>query len=329
MTVPVPRGEEGAALLTVLMLVAIMAALSAMALERLRLSTHLAANSVALDQARAFAMAGEAVVASRIGDFAGPNIPKTTLQGNWNGRAFRIPIPGGLAVAGIRDGGNCFNLNSVADGLAADQLTTRPTGMAEFVGLMQALAIDPAQGTRIAASLADWIDADTVPNPGGAEDSDYARAARPYRTANTLIADPSELRAVAGVTPEIYAKLRPWVCALPTTDLSPINVNTLLPTQTPLLQMLLPGQIDERRARTAIESRPQGGWDNPTDFWNMQAMTGVTMNSDAGTQLRAKTRWFTLDLDVELAGAQVAETALVDAGHTPVRIVARRWGGDE
>lgn len=328
MTMAPPKGEEGAALLTVLLLVAVMAGLSAMALERLRLSTHLAANSIALDQARAFAMAGEAVVASRIGEFAGPNIRKTTLQGNWNGHAFRIPIPGGLAVAGIHDGGNCFNLNSVANGLAANELTTRPGGMAEFVGLMQAVGIDTNQAGRVAASLADWIDADTVPNPGGAEDSDYARAARPYRTANTLIADPSELRAVAGVTPEIYAKLRPWICALPTTDLSPLNVNTLLPTQTPLLQMLLPGQIDERRARAAIEGRPEGGWDNPSDFWSMQALTGLT-TGEAGTQLRVKTRWFALDLDVELAGAQVAETALVDAGQAPVRIVARRWGSDE
>src|SRR3546814_7765026 len=46
-----------------------------------------------------------------------------------------------------------------------------------------------------------------------------------------------------GVTPSIYATLRPWICALPTSDLSPINVNTLRPDQAPLIAMLAPEQL--------------------------------------------------------------------------------------
>ena len=329
MTMPPGAREEGAALLTVLLLVALMAGLSALALERLRLSTHLAANGVALDQARAFAIGGESVVVSRIGDFVGPTRPKTTLAGGWNGHAFTIPIPGGLAVARVRDGGNCFNLNSVAQGLLVNALTTRPGGIAEFVALMEAVGIQPNDATRIAASLADWIDADSVPNPGGAEDADYAKAARPYRTANTLLAEPSELRAVAGVTPEIYAALRPWVCALPTTDLSPIDVNTLLPGQAPLLMMLLPGQLDASRAGEVIARRPAAGWDSTSDFWHAQVLSQLTPSSDANDQVQLRTRWFDLQLDVELAGAQVTETALIDAGLRPPRVVSRRWGNDE
>lgn len=324
-----PRREEGAALLAVLLLVAVIAALSALALERLRLATHLAVNAVALDQARAFAIGGESVVVSRIGEFVNFNQRKTTLVGNWNGRAFRMPIPGGLAVASIRDGGNCFNLNSVAQGLLVNQLTTRPGGVAEFVSLMETLGIEQSAAARVAAATADWIDGDSVPNPGGAEDNDYAQAARPYRTANTLIAEASELRAVAGVTPQIYAAVRPWVCALPNTDLSPINVNTLLPGQAPLLAMLLPGQIDAARARAAITQRPAGGWDSASQFWNSPGMAGTTPGGDANDQVQVRTRWFALDLDVELAGAQVIETALIDGGLTPPRVMVRRWGIDE
>ena len=326
---PPPRHEEGAALLAVLLLVAVIAALSALSLERLRLSTHLAVNAVALDQARAFAMGGESVVVSRIGDFAGPGHRITTLAGNWNGRSFQLPIPGGLAVASVRDGGNCFNLNSVAQGLLVNALTTRPSGVAEFVVLMEALGIDGNEASRVAASLADWIDGDSVPNPGGAEDGDYAQAARPYRTANTLLSERSELRAVAGVTPEIYATIRPWVCALPTTDLSPINVNTLLPAQAPLLAMMLPGQLTADRAREVIAQRPSGGWSTPEEFWRMPGLGTVQRSDDANQQVQVKTRWFALGLDVELAGAQVTETALIDGGLAPPRIMLRRWGNDE
>ncbi|MDB5718857.1 MAG: type secretory pathway component PulK [Sphingomonas bacterium] len=325
----IPAREEGAALLTVLLLVAIIAALSAMALERLKLATHLAANGAALDQARAFALGGEAVVVARIGEFAGPALRKTTLAGNWNDRALTIPVPGGLAVARIRDGGNCFNLNSVAQGGTSEELTTRPSGVAQFAALMEALQIPRNEAARVAAALADWIDADVVPNPGGAEDADYARAARPYRTANGLIAEPSELRVVAGVTPQVYATLRKWVCALPNSDLSGININTLAPDQAPLLVMLLPGQIDVARAREVIARRPANGWDANTDFWSLQTLAGLTPTAEASSQVKLKTRWFALGLDVELAGAQVTETALIDGGLAPPRVVLRRWGDDE
>ena len=54
--------------------------------------------------------------------------------------------------------------------------------------------------------------------------------------------------------------LRPWLCALPVTDLAPINLNSLRPDQAPLLAMLAPGQLDLDRARAIIVERPSGGW---------------------------------------------------------------------
>ena len=47
--------------------------------------------------------------------------------------------------------------------------------------------------------IADWIDADTQPINGGAEDSVYAAQTPPYRAANTFITSPSELLALPGV----------------------------------------------------------------------------------------------------------------------------------
>ncbi len=51
--------ERGAALLTVLLLVAVMSVVTAGALERLTLGVRLAGNAAALDQARAYAYAAE------------------------------------------------------------------------------------------------------------------------------------------------------------------------------------------------------------------------------------------------------------------------------
>ena len=321
--------EQGAALLTVLLLVAVMAAVSVVAMEKLRLSTHLAANGQAVDQARAYAIGAETLAALRVAELSGQDTGITTLAGGWNGRRFPIAVPGGIVTARLRDGGNCFNLNSVVEGEEVDKLVVRPVGIAQFIALMTILGVGEAEARRVAASLADWIDGDSVPGPQGAEDGDYQRGETRYLNANTLLAEVSELRAVAGVTPEIYATLRPWVCALPSPALSPLNVNTMLPEQAPLLAMLVPDQLDLPRARQILAQRPAEGWESLDLFWKLPALEALIPPMEVQSQPDLRTRWFALDLDVELGGAQVSETALIDGGLSPARIVLRRWGDDE
>ncbi|TVV74262.1 general secretion pathway protein GspK [Sphingomonas solaris] len=306
-----------------------MAAISVLALEKLRLATSLATNGAALDQARAYAFGAEALALTKVGLLDGRATGTTTLAGGWNGRVTRLPIPNGLASIRLRDGGNCFNLNSLASGVAAAQLTVRPAGVTQFLALSRLVGIAEPDARRVAAGLADWLDANSVPLPDGAEDSAYLRAQHPYRTANNLLAEVSELRAVSGVTRDIYRALRPWVCALPTTDLSPLNVNTLLPEQAPLVAMLLPGLLDVERARQMIVRRPAAGWESVSAFWAEPALSGVTPQGEVLGQPQVRTRWFALDLDVELGGAQVNETALIDGALTPAKLVVRRWGIDE
>lgn len=317
-------GERGAALLTVLMLVSVMAVLSASALERLRLSTRLAANAGAIDQARAYALAAEDIAASRITALVEAD-PARTPSG-WAGRETNLPLPGGIATAVVYDGGNCFNLNSVASGHAGTPLTARPAGIAQFAALMQALGIGEGDARRVAVSLSDWIDSDSLPQPEGAEDGSYAGGETPYKTPNALIADPSELRAVAGVTPEIYAKIRPYVCVLPTTDLSPINVNTLTFDQAPLLAMLIPGKLSPGRARALIAARPAGGYESAYAFWQTSSLAGIAPGGDVEAQTGVRTRWFAVTLHVQLGDSEIDETALIDASVLPARLVRRSWG---
>lgn len=326
------NSERGAALLTVLLLVAVMAVVTAGALERLTLATRLAGNAAALDQARAYTLAAETLAAARIGDLVQAQGARTTLEGGWNGGRFTLPIPGGLGSARVGDGGNCFNVNSVVTGSGANgaaNFVLRPSGVTQFRTLMELLGVPPQQALTIAASTSDWIDSDDTAQPNGAESDAYAGAATPYRTANQLMIDPSELRVVAGMTPDIYSKLRPWLCALPVTDLSPINVNTLLPSQAPLFAMMVPGQLSIAHARELLARRPAGGYESNTAFWAVPAQEGLTPSGEAGTQTVTKTRWFTVDSDIELSGAIAHERALYDASVTPARLVRRDWGDDE
>ncbi|HEX8064561.1 MAG TPA: type II secretion system minor pseudopilin GspK [Allosphingosinicella sp.] len=326
----VPPSERGAALLAVLVLVVIMAAIAAGAFERLRLSTAMAMNGAALDQARGYALGVEDLLTLRIDDLAGADAYVTTLAGDWNGAERRIPLPGGgVATGTVRDGGNCFNLNSLVQGDAAASLVQRPAAIAQFSALMNVLGLPEPTARRIAAATADWIDSDDQPSPQGAEDNAYSGSEPAYRTGNTLLADPSELRAVAGVTPEIYRELRPYLCTLPAADMSPINVNTLLARDAPLLAMFAPAKARPDRVRGLIASRPKVGWRNTYDFWRSAEQAGLETNVDPMSQLQLKTYWFTIDLSVRFEDAEMEEWALVDARAAPAKVVARRLGGAE
>jgi general secretion pathway protein K len=324
---PIPARERGAALLAVLLLVAVTGAIAAAALEGLRLSRAVAANATALDQARAFADGVEQLAMLTIDDQIQQSPDRTILDGGWSGAVRRFPMPGGaVAEARVRDGGNCFNVNSVVQGEPVGLLSRRASGVAEFVGLMMALGTPEADARRVAEAAADWTDSDVTPGPGGAEDEAYAGGPVPYRTANSLFADPSELGAVAGMTPDLYRRLAPWLCALPTSDLAPVNLNTLTPDQAPLLAMLAPGQLGVERARAVLAARPAGGWGSQVEFWRQDAMRGLAVPLDLQVQPQLRTRWFALDLSVRLGESEYDETALVDARIRPAHVVQRRWG---
>lgn len=324
---PANPNERGAALLTVLLLVAVMAVVAATALERLALATRMTGNGGAMDQARAYADAATDMARLRIGDLVASNPAKMTLAGGWLGTPQSLPVPGGVATARVTDGGNCFNLNSVVSGTSEAALQVRPTGVAQFQALLQALGVDARQAQTAAASLADWVDSDSAPQPGGAEDDVYARAQRPYRAANRMMVDPSELRAVAGISPAIYDLVRPWVCALPVTDLSPINVNTLLPDQAPLFAMLMPGALSVGQARQYLAQRPQDGYGSVNQFWDAPSRAGLVPMGEVGQQVKLTTGFFGVDVAVNVGGTELVERSLIDARQSPALLVRRSWGG--
>ena len=326
-----PHREQGAALLTVLLLVAVMAVISATAIERLTLATRLAASASAIEQARHYHLAAEALALRRIDQLV-KGKSQVTLEGDWLGKPFILPLPGGgSAELTLTDGGNCFNLNSLVADSTVGGSAQRALALEQFIALMQAVSIDRAQADRIAASAADWIDVDQNAVALGAEDAAYAVSATPYRTADRAMSDAAELRAVAGVTKQNWSRLRPWVCALPTSELSPVNVNTLLPEQAPLLMMLMPTRLTPAQARAHLASRPTGGYGSLNRFWAGPALAGQQPGGEAAAQVKLVTRWFRLQTQVRIGNNMTVSESLIDAGapETPPKVIRRLEGIDQ
>ena len=312
MTRPIPPHEQGAALINVLVLVGVMAALSTSLFDRLRLARHLDTTRAGLEVARGAALAGETMILARL---PLPQLPA---------RPFALPTPVPITVT-LSPGGNCFNLNSVAMGPVGRTLT-RPLGVEQLARLLTLLDVPQAESLRIAAATADWVDVDQLPGSGGAEDPAYARAATPYRSAGTLLAEASEWRAVAGVTPAIFARAAPHLCALPEAELSRPNINSLVPADAPVLAAIT--GVPLATARDAIAARPSGGWRDTASFWAQPLLAGRQVAADALRQPDTRDRFVAYRMTTNIDGVTLAQAGLIDAGTRPAKLLLRRWGDE-
>lgn len=320
---------RGMALLTVLLLVAVMAALAIAMLDAIRFGLRRSDNAQAIARAHWHATSAEALARLQIGRLQARDPARTTLAGGWDGRPFVFPLEDGSIRAVLEDGGNCFNLNSVVQGVP-EQWQRRPLGVAQYLALLEALGIRGASATSLADALVDWIDSDAQRSPYGAEDAAYARQRPAYATSGALLAEPSELRAIAGYDAGTYARLRPHVCALPGNELSPLNLNTLREAHAPLLQMLTSAALGPEQARRLIAERPPQGWRHASDFWSQPAVRALPLQADVLGQPGVRTRYFRLHVQVALGDAQLQASSLfdTDAGGG-ARLLARRWSEDE
>lgn len=315
-------GERGTALLTVLLLVAVMATVASTLLDRVGVATELASNARNAGQARAWLTSAEALTLTRIEDLRAANPERLTDRG-WLGLARSIRLPdGGTVEARLLDGGNCFNLNALAKRVDGRVLATRAEGVAQFAALIRAVGLTDTRASQIAARAADYVDDDDLPGHDGLERGGYPAGTLP---ANRMMAEASELRAIPGVTAEEWARLSRWICALPVVGGSPVNVNTLRPDEAPLLVMLSRGAIDPERARAILARRPPAGFVSASDAVPV-ADSASGGASDAGPAVT--TRFFRLV--AEVAGvrgdsARYEMSSLIDSASQGPRVIARRW----
>lgn len=321
--------QHGAALLTVLLLVAVMMVLVIGVLDDIRFGLRRAANAQTIAQAQWYAIGAEALSRLQIEKLARRDAARTTLAGNWNNRPFVFPIDHGAISGRVFDNTGCFNLNSVVEGVD-EQWQRRDLGVAQFIALLEALDFSPPEAQTLSDTLVDWIDSDQQRGDSGAEDADYAMRRLGYGTSGALLSETSELRAIAGFDAKVYARLRSAVCALPTGELSPVNVNTLGQDQAVVLRMLTGGTLSRDSARRVIAARPPGGWRDAASFWGQPGLSGYAAPYPVLNQISLRTRFFGLHAQVEYAGAQVVLSSLFEqdvAGET--RLVSRRWTADE
>ncbi len=158
-----PANDRGAALITVLTMVAIMSALAIVAVDAADMSTRRTINQTRMDQSRWYLIGAEAFAGSRLAAVQRRDEARPIDQADWQARAFTFPLDDGTMRVTLYDGNNCFNLNSVVQQAEGAGAAPSAAGIMQFARLLDLLGVR-SDRAGLGATLADWIDADTVPS---------------------------------------------------------------------------------------------------------------------------------------------------------------------
>ena len=219
----------------------------------------------------------------------------------WALRLPPIPFENGELVGHIEDQQGLFNLNNLVRNGKVDS-----TQYARFQRLLLILGLP----VELSGALADWIDADSLPQPsGGAEDTYYRGLSHPYLTANAPLIDLDELALVRGFDPEVRTRLKPFVTALPGT--TALNVNTA-PAE--VLAAVVDG-LDVDSARTLVARRDAIFYRNNADFLSQLGKDAAVPDTD----IRVGSDYFLVSLRVTYGKAQARGQLLL------ARTDAARW----
>jgi general secretion pathway protein K len=323
--------QQGVALVTVLLIVALAAILATEMTARLQLQMQRATNITFNQQAYWYAMGAEAF-AKRVLITTFDETPNTTNLGQiWAEGETTYPVDYGQITGEIIDSQSCLNLNALRvtatkNSLAEQKKVPARIVLEELIIGLNIEGIGHFEAESMADALTDWLDDDTViSSAGGAEDNDYASLEFPYLPANHFLASVEELRIVAHFTLPVIDALKPYVCVLPATDLYKININTISTDNAKLLQALLKSTLDQ--ANQILSARGEDGFKNLNDFFSLPEMSSIKLSDEIKDQFVVDSEYFTLKSTASFNGSYFALKSMMKvANNKNITVISRTIG---
>lgn len=317
------RGRErGVALLTAILLVAFGTILATSLGYRTVMTARRGAGVFAFDRSLLAAETAEGLAAYALRE-SHQRYPHDDAPGQpWSSPYGPVQIaPGVTLQASLEDLQGRFNLNNLVKTNGRIDLTQ----LKAFEHLLQNLGLE----TRWAVMMADWIDANSVPEGAqGAEDATYLSQTPPYRTANREITSASELLALPGFGAKRYRKLSPYVTALPRG--TTVNLCT---ASGPLLDALGPAGVKQYSNLAAKQlARQRGSGCFPTvqeyqaAFRGQSGAAGTVAMSTGPAGVGEHSSYYRLTSIVDIGSEQFyLYSLLYRQGSAAVRVIQRSF----
>ncbi|WP_312591491.1 type II secretion system minor pseudopilin GspK [Stutzerimonas nitrititolerans] len=311
------KAQRGVALITVLLVVAVVTVVCASMIARQQLSIRATSNQLQARQAWHYGLGGEALAQSILRrdlrttlESGAAQAPVDHLFEPWALPQPPFEIEQGRIQVRIEDLAGRFNLNSLVQNQQPNA-----AAQAQFRRLLQRLDITEPY----AEQLVDWLDADQRPSgEQGAEDNAYLLLEPPYRTADRSLGDLSELRLLLNMRDDHFQRLAPYVTTLPA-DV-PLNVNTA----SALVLSTLGDNLSLSTGQAMVQARRGSGFREIATFLAQPAMSGIDLK---GTSLAVSSQYFQAVSDVRLGDRRLALVSLLrreDDGE--VRVLQRNLG---
>ena len=287
-----PKKQAGIALITVLMILAIMVTIASTMTGRM---TSSLLRTEGINYSEKIYWYGQATIEfSRMileSDFEDSEV--ISLDQTWATPDLVFPVDEGTITGNIVDYRSCFNINALS---VEEEDDSEPLALTQFKLLLEGLEVEDFSIDVIAESTRDWLDNnDTVDESEGAEDRYYEAQNVPHLAANNLMVDISELRSVQGVTGDIYAHIKKHLCALPTSE-QLINVNTVKQDKAEVLYALFPEELglSIEDFQDLLDDRPASGWSSVEEFLENDLLTDKIIPEDVQSQLSVTSDYFEL-----------------------------------
>ena len=297
------HSARGVALITVMLIVALIAILATQMTARLQLQMQRTTNIASNQQAYWYAMGAEAFAKRVLVQSFADNAEVTHLGQIWAQGESTFPVDLGEITGEITDLNSCFNLNALRDDDDDSNnignignITTKSPARAAFEELLIVMNIEGVgsfEAQYMADALTDWLDANSsISSSGGAEDNDYAAKAFPYLAANNYLASIGELRVVEHFTVKVINKLKDYACVLPNTNLNKINVNTIALDKPEILVAML--GISQNEATQALTARGEEGFKSVDEFFNLSELSKAKITPEKKQQFAVTSEYFKL-----------------------------------
>ncbi len=293
---PNTRPQRGAALVSALLVVALVTTLASAMIWRQDLWLRQVETRRDLAQARMLAIAAVDWARAVLAEDARTSNQYDHPSEPWGTKVPQLPAEGGEVGGEMTDEQGKWNINNLLSGgkISSAELEV-------FKRLLDLLDLPP----ELAISVADWVDGPKEASPGGAEDAYYLALSPPYRSANRELEDVDDLLHVRGFDAASVLRLRPYVTALP--GYNKVNINT---ASAIVIAAELPG-LSVSEAPQIIANRDRIPFRNMADFSNRLTTPQAVSSSDA-QRLDTRSRYFTAYVHAHYGQADLSCTALLD-----------------
>ena len=288
------KNQQGIALITILVMVALATILAATIAKKQSNTAENTAYLIRQDQSLLYAKSAEAFFSELLVQDAQDSAQVDHLGETWAKPMPAFPVEDGYISGELQDESGKFNLNNLvkADGTPDENVQKWFEKLLVRVGL-------PAE---LSQAVIDWQDPDDQPNGAmGAESSYYQGLQPPYLAPNTQFHSIEELKRVRGFEGKNFDLIKPYISALPTTQSTKININTA--------PALVLASIDEKLDQHAIEEQLKAKFakmeyfNSANDLWSLDAFKNIDPDNKQRVMslLDVKSNYFQAHIEVLLS----------------------------